>query len=250
MRVVLYEGPGAAPLAGERREELMLALLEAGQGFARPAAGGSVSPLDDEAVVVLGEFEEGAAPSVEAAAGAPAVEVETIGADAVEDVVARVVRHDAATEEAGAGNGSRRTPGARRSTEGLDALVPRDRLQALHELHAVPVLLPVRRVRRRRERADRGAQRGEVQDQLPGVLARVPGGRDPLPEVRQGPDQRRRRARGGRRDRGDEGRHLGAPRRRHLRLAAAAAATMRRSASRPSATSRAPCSSASVASRS
>ena len=62
----------------------------------------------------------------------------------------------------------------------------------------------------------------QLQDRLPGLLARLPRGRDPLPEVQGRPDQRRRGQRGRPRSREDEGRHLGAARRRHLRRAAPA----------------------------
>lgn len=61
-RVVLYEGPGAAPLSDERRYELVRSLLEAGYGLARPADGGSVAPADAAPLVVLGAFEAGREP--------------------------------------------------------------------------------------------------------------------------------------------------------------------------------------------
>lgn len=58
VRVVLYEGEGATPLAAESRFDTMFALLEDGHSVTRTASGrGSVAPSDDSNHVVLGQFE-------------------------------------------------------------------------------------------------------------------------------------------------------------------------------------------------
>ena len=119
--------------------------------------------------------------------------------------------------------------GADQQARRLEALVPGHRLQPVHQLPAVPLLLPVRRLRRLEGQADRGAEGEQLQDRLPRLLARLPRGGDPLPEVQGRPDQRRRGQRRRPRAREDEGRHLGAARRRHLRGAAPARASTRKS---------------------
>ena len=116
---------------------------------------------------------------------------------------------------------ARAEAGTRRAGR-VEAVVPGHRLRPLHELHAVPDLLPVRRLRRLDGEADPGAEPDQLQDRLPGLLAGLPGGRDPVPEVQDRADQRRRGQRRGHPPREDEGRHLGAARRRHLRGAAGA----------------------------
>ena len=55
----------------------------------------------------------------------------------------------------------------------LEAVVPGHRLLALHQLHAVPELLPVRRLRRLGRQQDPGAEPGQLQDRLPGLFARL-----------------------------------------------------------------------------
>jgi Pyruvate/2-oxoacid:ferredoxin oxidoreductase delta subunit len=64
LRVVFYEGPGSAPMAGEDRFEAMSSLLENGFEVTRPAAGGSVARADAAPILVLGRFEGGRPPSV------------------------------------------------------------------------------------------------------------------------------------------------------------------------------------------
>ena len=99
----------------------------------------------------------------------------------------------------------------------VEALVPGHRLRPLHQLHAVPELLPVRRLRRLASRQDPGPEREQLQDRLPRLLARLPGSGDPVPQVPLRPDQRRRGQPRRPPPRGDEGRHLRPARRRHLR---------------------------------
>ncbi len=59
LRVVLYEGPGSAPLPESERYRALSVLLEAGFEVTRPAKGGSVAPADGAPVLVLGRFEGG-----------------------------------------------------------------------------------------------------------------------------------------------------------------------------------------------
>ncbi len=60
LRIVLYEGPGSAPLPAEERFLAISSLLESGFEVARPAAGGAVAPADGSTVLLLGKFGEGA----------------------------------------------------------------------------------------------------------------------------------------------------------------------------------------------
>jgi Pyruvate/2-oxoacid:ferredoxin oxidoreductase delta subunit len=69
LRIVLYEGEGAAPLKASERCSTLTALLE--KGFAVTCAGeGAVAPADGSALLVLGRFENGGAPRAEDANGA------------------------------------------------------------------------------------------------------------------------------------------------------------------------------------
>ena len=64
LRIVLYEGEGAASLNAADRGATVTALLE--QGYAVTCAGaGAVAPADDSALLVLGRFENGQAPEAE-----------------------------------------------------------------------------------------------------------------------------------------------------------------------------------------
>jgi len=65
LRVVLYEGPGAAPLGSPDRFGAISALLDHGFEVTRPARGGAVSRADNGPVLVLGRFVEGQAPVLE-----------------------------------------------------------------------------------------------------------------------------------------------------------------------------------------
>jgi Pyruvate/2-oxoacid:ferredoxin oxidoreductase delta subunit len=56
LRVVLYEGPGSAPLPPADRFQAVSALLENGFEVTRPALGGAVSRPDASPVFILGRF--------------------------------------------------------------------------------------------------------------------------------------------------------------------------------------------------
>ncbi|MFT5048932.1 MAG: Pyruvate/2-oxoacid:ferredoxin oxidoreductase delta subunit [Chlamydiales bacterium] len=96
MRVVLYEGPGAAPLEGALVGDLMRGLLEAGHTFTRPAGGGRVTPMDDTPMVVLGRFEGGVLPEIERAPGengepgGPEIHIEEVGNQAAPEIIERI----------------------------------------------------------------------------------------------------------------------------------------------------------------
>ena len=99
----------------------------------------------------------------------------------------------------------------------LEAVVPGHRLLALHQLHAVPELLPVRRLRRRRRTGKIQVQnQSNCKTDCPACSRVCPEVAIMFPKYRHGPingDEvhgRRHAARG------DEGGHLGAARRRHL----------------------------------
>ena len=94
----------------------------------------------------------------------------------------------------------------------MEAVVPGHRLLALHQLHAVPELLPLRRLRRLGRQEDPGPESEQLQDRLSGLLARLSGSGDHVPEVPPRTDQRRGGHLGRCPARGDEGRHLGAAR--------------------------------------
>jgi len=68
LRIVLYEGEGAASLEASDRTATVSALLE--QGYAVTCAGeGAVAPADDSSLLVLGRFSDSKAPEAEDAAG-------------------------------------------------------------------------------------------------------------------------------------------------------------------------------------
>jgi Pyruvate/2-oxoacid:ferredoxin oxidoreductase delta subunit len=66
LRVVLYEGSGAQPLAPAERFAAMTALLEKGYSVTRSTGDGRVAPADRSALLVLGRFEGGRVPEAEA----------------------------------------------------------------------------------------------------------------------------------------------------------------------------------------
>lgn len=88
LRVVLYEGDGAAPLPAGERLELLRSLLEKGYSVTRTTSGGQVSPHGEDPLLVLGRFEDrGSLPAPEAAVTfqdidgmAPAEVLETVTA--------------------------------------------------------------------------------------------------------------------------------------------------------------------------
>ncbi|SVD68579.1 uncharacterized protein METZ01_LOCUS421433, partial [marine metagenome] len=82
LRIVLYEGEGTATLNAAERGSTLTALLE--KGYAVTCAGdGTVAPVDDSALLVLGRFENGQAPEAEDANGAVSIRFRDIdGLDA------------------------------------------------------------------------------------------------------------------------------------------------------------------------
>ena len=58
LRVVLYEGPGAAPLAADDRFTAVSSLLERGFGVTRAGAERPVAPADASPLLVLGRWQE------------------------------------------------------------------------------------------------------------------------------------------------------------------------------------------------
>jgi Pyruvate/2-oxoacid:ferredoxin oxidoreductase delta subunit len=70
LRVVLYEGQGAIPLAPEARTKVMMALLDKGYAVTRAVSGGaSAMPHDERSLLVLGLFPGQKAPTMEDASG-------------------------------------------------------------------------------------------------------------------------------------------------------------------------------------
>ncbi len=65
LRIVLYEGPGSAPLSDAERFETMSSLLQAGFEVTRPAPKGDVTPADSAALLVLGRFDGGRPPQAD-----------------------------------------------------------------------------------------------------------------------------------------------------------------------------------------
>ena len=56
VRVVLYEGDGAAPYQAEERARAMAALLERGYAVTRTSGAGAVAPADRSALLLAGKF--------------------------------------------------------------------------------------------------------------------------------------------------------------------------------------------------
>jgi Pyruvate/2-oxoacid:ferredoxin oxidoreductase delta subunit len=69
LRLVIYEGAGAQPLAPEERFQLLGALLEKGYAVTRAGEDGQVAPPDRSSLLVLGRFAESGPPRGEDAAG-------------------------------------------------------------------------------------------------------------------------------------------------------------------------------------
>jgi Pyruvate/2-oxoacid:ferredoxin oxidoreductase delta subunit len=78
LRIVLYEGEGAQPLAAADRFSTMTALLEKGYAVTRTGGSGRVAPADRSSLLVLGRFNDGKAPQGEDAAGEVAVRFQDI----------------------------------------------------------------------------------------------------------------------------------------------------------------------------
>lgn len=99
LRIVLYEGEGAASLDAGDRGATVTALLE--QGYAVTCAGaGAVAPADDSALLVLGQFENGQAPEAEDANGAVTVAFRDITGLNAEAVTALVEAERESTQSA------------------------------------------------------------------------------------------------------------------------------------------------------
>src|SRR5262245_34110763 len=83
LRVVLYEGQGAAPLPGPDRFAAFSALLEKGYTVTRANGQRPVAPAGRSSLLVLGRFEEGRPPTAEDATGAVSLRFQDVtGLDA------------------------------------------------------------------------------------------------------------------------------------------------------------------------
>ena len=99
LRIVLYEGEGAATLAASDRCSTLTALLE--KGYAVTCAGeGVASTTDGSALLVLGRFENGQAPQGEDANGEVPVRFRDIDGLDAEGVTALVEEEREATQSA------------------------------------------------------------------------------------------------------------------------------------------------------
>jgi len=95
LRVVLYEGDGAAPL--DNTFATMAALLEKGYAVTRSTARGKVAPQTKGSLVVLGKFAGGSAPAAEDGDGAVKVRMHDITNRDVAGVTALVEEERAAS---------------------------------------------------------------------------------------------------------------------------------------------------------
>ena len=99
LRIVLYEGEGAATLAASERCSTLTALLE--KGYAVTCAGeGLASTTDGSALLVLGRFENGQAPQGEDANGEVPIRFRDIDGLDAEGVTALVEEEREATQSA------------------------------------------------------------------------------------------------------------------------------------------------------
>ena len=94
LRVVLYEGDGAAPL--DNTFATMSALLEKGYAVTRTTAGGKVAPQEKGSLVVLGKF-SGGTPDADDAGGAVKVRMHDITNRDIAGVAALVEEERAAS---------------------------------------------------------------------------------------------------------------------------------------------------------
>lgn len=90
LRVVLYEGEGAAPIAASERFAAVSALLERGFAVTRPQAGAAVAPADRTPHLILGHFD--AAFEAPASAETPCAMENLSGLDTA-SIVAAAERH-------------------------------------------------------------------------------------------------------------------------------------------------------------
>ncbi|MBT5845516.1 MAG: ferredoxin family protein, partial [Verrucomicrobiales bacterium] len=99
LRIVLYEGAGAATLDAAERGSTLTALL--GKGYAVTCAGsGAVAPADDSALLVLGRFENGQTPEAEDANGAVPIQFRDIDGLDSEGITALVEEERESTQTA------------------------------------------------------------------------------------------------------------------------------------------------------
>jgi len=99
LRVVLYEGAGAATLDATERDSTLRALL--GKGYAVTCTGkGAVAPADDSALLVLGRFENDQAPEAEDANGAVAIRFRDINGLDAEGITVMVEEERESTQTA------------------------------------------------------------------------------------------------------------------------------------------------------
>ena len=99
LRIVLYEGEGAATLDASDRCATLTALLE--KGYAVTCAGdGAVAPADDSALLVLGRFENGRIPEAEDATGTVPIRFRDINGLDADGVTTLVEEEREATQTA------------------------------------------------------------------------------------------------------------------------------------------------------
>jgi hypothetical protein len=94
LRVVLYEGDGAAPL--DNAFATMSALLERGHAVTRTTARGKIAPHAKGPLVVLGRFSGGAAPVAEDGSSAVSVHIHDIANRDIAGITALVEKERAA----------------------------------------------------------------------------------------------------------------------------------------------------------
>ena len=176
--VVLYEGAGAD--AAGRRGALRHHARAAREGLPRssrraPERRGATP--GERQVLVLGRF-TGAPPDEAVAGTGAAVHFRSLDGVAPADVVALVegVGGDAQTQKPGGWKPWFPVIDYSRCTNCMQCLS-----FCLFDVYGVS-----------KDKQDPGAEPDQLQDRLPGLLARLPGSRDPLPEVQGRPDQRRR----------------------------------------------------------
>jgi len=103
LRVVLYEGDGALPLAAPERFAAITALLERGYSVTRVTGGGRVAPHDRTALLVLGRFAGGRAPLAEDGADAATLRFCDLTDVSVDCLAERVEAARAGTQASGPG---------------------------------------------------------------------------------------------------------------------------------------------------
>ena len=90
LRVVLYEGEGSQSLADTERFDIMLALLQKGYQVTRTLKDGAVSAVREGALLVLGRFTDGKAPTMEASDTNVTLYFRHIGTQSAAEVVVLV----------------------------------------------------------------------------------------------------------------------------------------------------------------